>query len=576
MRRKHKQAVAWALSLCLFLSAFGCTGYYALAADIDELEQAAEEAKAAYDAAKDVYDSGSLGFFEYMGSENALAVLNDGHFGSYQDYGSEKDATSLENMYWAIRMIFVCNALRAQDDVFVGAGNQKQLMVNDTMMAVAQKQCNAASQMMTHSRAYCIYEILAWGYNYKNLTSTRGQGGPFDDWYYIEKGFYLNGGGDTSHYQIMMMDFNTCGAAVNLRSGYASFTSMAFTWKTAGETQADYDWWYSGKGYTLEDTDYTASSYYTRFLTYYDKVNDDLETAEQAYIDAMYALSVAKGESVEVTAVTLNETNVLMGIGGNAYLTASLTPLYTTMRDITWTSADTSVATVSAEGKVTAVGLKRGSGESPGSVRITATSENGVSASCYVAVLFRDVMNSSDYYYTPVYWAYNQGITTGRSSGDIFDPSATCTRAEIVTFLWRLAGKPEPTLAEGNPFKDVSEKTYYYKAVLWAVENGITTGRAGTDKNGMKRFDPSGTCTRREIVTFLWRYAGRPSPSSLESGFSDVTDSSAYYYKAVLWAVEQGITTGKAKKDANGGTRFDPTGACTRAMSVTFLYRYAK
>jgi len=108
---------------------------------------------------------------------------------------------------------------------------------------------------------------------------------------------------------------------------------------------------------------------------------------------------------------------------------------------------------------------------------------------------------------------------------------------------------------------------YYYKAVLWAAEQGITTGRKGG-----KTFDPEATCTRREIVTFLWRYAGKPSPKATKSSFKDVTDKKAYYYNAVIWAAEQKITSGTK---ASNYTKFDPLGECTRGMTVTFLYRYA-
>jgi len=208
---------------------------------------------------------------------------------------------------------------------------------------------------------------------------------------------------------------------------------------------------------------------------------------------------------------------------------------------------------------------KKGEGTNPGSVTVTATTSEGLTATTEVTVLFNDVMDSSAYFYKPVYWAYNNGITTGKSGGERFAPSDTCTRAQIVTFLWRLAGEPEVDI--DNPFNDISKDAYYYKAVLWAYENGITTGRRGGET-----FDPNGTCTRREIVTFLWRYAGKPNPKSMDSKFTDITDESAYYYKAVLWAVEKGITTGKA---ATNYTTFDPLGECTRGMSVTFIYRYA-
>ena len=163
-------------------------------------------------------------------------------------------------------------------------------------------------------------------------------------------------------------------------------------------------------------------------------------------------------------------------------------------------------------------------------------------------------------YHDSVLWAYchEPQITSGYDDGS-FRPDQVCTRAQVVTFLWRAAGEPEPNL-KLNPFRDVSESAYYYKAVLWALENGVTTG------NSASTFNPNGECTRAQVVTFLWRAAGEPEPSSTANPFRDVS-SSAYYCKAVLWALENGITTG------NTSTTFNPTGKCTRAHVVTFLSR---
>jgi len=233
---------------------------------------------------------------------------------------------------------------------------------------------------------------------------------------------------------------------------------------------------------------------------------------------------------------------------------------------VKWESSDSKVVSFNDDGSFVVKTVPKGdpSSDEPGEVTITATSESGLVATTSLSTNFTDVDDYTAYYYNPVYWAFNNGITTGKRGGDRFAPSDTCTRGQIVTFLWRLAGEPEPS--GDNPFSDIKSSAYYYKAVLWAYENGITTGRRGG-----KTFDPNGTCTRREIVTFLWRYAGKPEPTTATSKFSDVQDSSAYYYKAVLWAVDNGITTGK-----RGGKTFDPMGLCTRAMAVTFIYRYAK
>ena len=170
---------------------------------------------------------------------------------------------------------------------------------------------------------------------------------------------------------------------------------------------------------------------------------------------------------------------------------------------------------------------------------------------------FQDVPSNA-YYSEAVNWAVANNVTNGTSE-TTFSPDVGCTRAQVVTFLWRAAGQPEPT--EGtNPFTDVKEGTYYYKAVLWAAEKGITNGTSETT------FDPDETCTRAQIVTFLWRREGKPAPTGANNPFADVKPS-AYFGSAVLWAVEKGITNGTSE------TTFEPNEDCTRAQVVTFLFR---
>ena len=168
---------------------------------------------------------------------------------------------------------------------------------------------------------------------------------------------------------------------------------------------------------------------------------------------------------------------------------------------------------------------------------------------------FRDV-KQSDYYYDAVKWAVEKGITEGTSAGT-FSPNVSCTRAQMVTFLWRAAGSPAPKSA-ANPFKDVGANDYYYAAVLWAVENGITSG------TGADTFAPGATVDRGQTVTFLYRAAA--SPASGSSSFGDVSED-AYYAKAVAWANENGITSG------TGNGKFSPNADCTRGQIVTLLYR---
>ena len=171
-------------------------------------------------------------------------------------------------------------------------------------------------------------------------------------------------------------------------------------------------------------------------------------------------------------------------------------------------------------------------------------------------VNFVDV-KKNDFFYTPVQWAVANGVTTG-TGPNTFSPNESCTRAQAVTFLWRAAGEPAVKNAK-NPFTDVKKNDYFYKAVLWAAENGVTSGTSAT------KFSPNDVCTRGQIVTFLWRaQSGKKVTAS--NPFKDVKKSD-FYYNAVLWAVKNGVTTGTSS------TTFGPSENCTRGQIVTFLYR---
>lgn len=194
---------------------------------------------------------------------------------------------------------------------------------------------------------------------------------------------------------------------------------------------------------------------------------------------------------------------------------------------------------------------------------VTVTLTDGTTEKFYIydgnggvtAPAFIDVPASA-YYSDAVAWAVANGVTSGTSE-NTFSPNAACTRAQVVTFLWRAMGSPEP---EGSgDFSDVPAGSYYAKAAQWALENGITTGVGGSS------FGSNSTVTRAQVVTFLWRAAGSPAVSG--GSFADV-DSGAYYADAVAWAVRNGITTGTS------ATAFSPDAGCTRAQIVTFLYRY--
>ena len=177
--------------------------------------------------------------------------------------------------------------------------------------------------------------------------------------------------------------------------------------------------------------------------------------------------------------------------------------------------------------------------------------------------LFSDVLNPDDYFYDPVYWAYENGITKGTSATS-FSPKDFCTREQFVTFLWRYYGSPEP--ARYTEFSDVKSGAFYYKAVMWAADKGITTGYGGKDN----RFGVGDFCTREQCVTFIYRAAGKPGLTSADYskyGFDDA--KKGYYVDAVTWAAKNGITTGVGNKKFGVGSQ------CTRGMLVTFLYRYS-
>ena len=216
-------------------------------------------------------------------------------------------------------------------------------------------------------------------------------------------------------------------------------------------------------------------------------------------------------------------------------------------------SSNNSCVFVSSDGIITA--------KKQGAATVTITpKEGGDAASCTVRVLFNDVPLSHGYY-SAVCWAADNNITGGYNDGSgnfgIGDP---VTRGQVVQFLWRMAGKPEPE-KNTQTFRDVKTGHNYYKAVQWAYEQGITAGYSSG------KFGPNNTCKRGQICTFLWRYAGKPAPKKNTQTFKDVPKSHGFY-KAVQWASEQKITAGL------GDGTFGVDDPCTRGQCVTFLYRF--
>ena len=265
--------------------------------------------------------------------------------------------------------------------------------------------------------------------------------------------------------------------------------------------------------------------------------------------------------------------------GSNAYKpgtykVARLTYTYTGSAARTVTLASSKIVTVNEDGKTTegdtssqpftvtitragtttdgGTGGAGGGGIGGGGGGTVTPAPGGATQNPFVDV------KQGDYYYDAVQWAVGKKITSG-TSATTFTPDGICTRAQTVTFLWRSQGSPKAAGAE-NPFTDVSKDAYYYDAVLWAVEQGITNGTSATT------FSPDATVARGQTAAFLWRVAKQPQVDQTANPFADVTQD-AYYYNAVLWAVAKEITNGTSS------TTFSPDQGCTRAQIVTFLWR---
>lgn len=273
-----------------------------------------------------------------------------------------------------------------------------------------------------------------------------------------------------------------------------------------------------------------------------------------------FYITVGDAPLVELTGLTLTPKKVDLEVGKTYQLSAVKEPA-NAEGSLTWTSSKPAVAAVDKSGKVTA------KGEGTATITVTCGTK---SAACTVTVSkplvpevpgtsFTDVPAGA-YYEEAVGWAVEKGITKG-TSDSTFTPDGVCTRAQAVTFLWRAAGSPAAK-AGSLPFADVKAGSYYDDAVRWAVENGVTVGTSATT------FSPNATCSRAQIVTFLWRAQKSPAAGSANP-FDDVAGS-AYYADAVQWAVQKDITKG------TGATAFSPDANCIRAQIVTFLYRSMK
>ena len=252
---------------------------------------------------------------------------------------------------------------------------------------------------------------------------------------------------------------------------------------------------------------------------------------------------------VAAVPLTLTKTVLAIAVGKSQTLTAKDSKGKTV--EPTWSSFDPAIATVDSSGKIT--------GKAVGKTTITAK-YNGGTAACAVRVLFKDVTDASLFYYEPIYNMVDKGVIGGYDDGT-FRPYGNCNRAAVVTFLWRLAGKPEPVAMA--TFSDMTDNPEFNKAISWAAEEGITSGWSDNT------FRPWNTCNRAAIVTFLWRYAGKPEPKTIAT-FNDMPTDNEDFFNAISWAAENGITTGY------GGNLFKPWATCNRLAVASFLDRYDK
>ena len=272
-------------------------------------------------------------------------------------------------------------------------------------------------------------------------------------------------------------------------------------------------------------------------------------TAAPTTVPTTAPTAAPTGSAADVTLKIDKETaNVVCG--KTLTLKATLTG---SSEKITWKTSDKKVATVDANGKISA--------KMAGAVTVTATAA-GKSVECKVTVLYKDVTKSKDFWFAPTNYLTAKGVVKGYDNQTKFKPANKCTRAQMVTFIWRLMGEPAPK-AKTCKFKDVKKTDYFYKACIWGNEKKIVEGY----KDGT--FGPQIVCARRHAVTFLWRLAGKPAPKTTKNPFKDVKKSD-YFYKATLWASEKKILAGYSD-----GT-FKPNGDCLRRQMVTFLYKYDK
>ncbi|MCR4673247.1 MAG: S-layer homology domain-containing protein [Lachnospiraceae bacterium] len=314
-------------------------------------------------------------------------------------------------------------------------------------------------------------------------------------------------------------------------------------------------------------------------ITFYcDTERDGLDEEDQ--YSGPFTVTVSSDAGVLAQQIVLSDAEVVAG--KTLTMSATVLPENAEDKTVVWSLENYHDDTYNIDRAT--INSKTGllTAKSAGNVTVVArTSDGRIAAKCNVKILFQDMTNKSSPFYKAIYWAVDEGITYGVQDKSgyflIFGQERTCTRAQMVTFLWRLAGEPEPTGNSDITFTDVTEKDankYYYKPVLWAAEEGITVGTK--QKDGTYLFKPQDPCLRRQAVMFLWRLAGEPKETITVDPFDDVPEyvngKKNVWYDPIMWAAQHNITTGVI----GAGTRtFNEGGLCLRRQIVTFLYRYA-
>ncbi|MFI3226062.1 MAG: S-layer homology domain-containing protein [Clostridia bacterium] len=292
------------------------------------------------------------------------------------------------------------------------------------------------------------------------------------------------------------------------------------------------------------DANYGTSDITSAYVTEYEVSGDTLAYSLASSVAYTNADDTLVYEGIDALPTPVRSGYTFNGWYYDVYTVSADTVAYKVDFDTTVFEADTTVTASWTRNSSS-------SSSSSGSTTTTTTTTDDTTSS-----VFSDV-DSSSYYYDAIAWAVENGITFGVSDTE-FGVGQTGAREQVMTFLWRLAGEPDSE--SENVFSDLDSESYYYTAILWAIENGITNGMSDDS------FGTGSDCTRSQIVTFLWRYAGCPDADT--DSFADV-DADSYYASAVAWAVENAITNG------TGDDTFAPEENCTREQIVTFLYRYA-